>query len=293
MQYLEAVTVCVNYSDFLAHTLPENRTMFNNMVVVTSLSDLATVRVCEKYNIRCIQTDAFYENNAVFNKGAGINAGLQALNCSGWVLHLDADIYLPPLTRHVLRKASLDPYKIYSADRLMCPDYESWERYRCSWRSVHEDWSFTHLNLFPVGSRIVQYGEYLAEGTPDGFVPIGYFQLWNPTGSGIYTYPTTHGAADRTDVLHAKQWTRANRALIPEVAVIHLESEECSMGVNWQGRKTQWFGPPARLPQTKEEEMPPEKSCIYFTPRPVPVAPRRSCKMLQFIKRVLLGKPRY
>jgi hypothetical protein len=295
--YLEAVIVCVNYSDFLAHTLPENRTMFDNMVVVTSLNDLDTVRICNKYNVRCIQTDAFYQNKEVFNKGAGINVGLKALNRTGWVLHLDADIYLPPLTRHVLRKECLQPNKIYSADRLMCPDYESWAQYRRSWRSVHEDWSFTHLDLFRAGSRIVQYGEYLDEGTPDGWVPIGYFQLWNPNGSGIHTYPANHGAADRSDVLHAKQWTRANRVLIPEVVVIHLESEECTMGANWRGRRTMWFGPAPQLPQIKEAEVPPEESCTHFTPCPLPPTVPRRCPELWWplrgIVRWLLRLPRY
>lgn len=298
--YLEAVVVCVNYSDFLAHTLPENRTMFDNMVVVTSLSDLDTVKICNKYNVKCIQTDVFYENKQAFNKGAGINVGLKALNRTGWVLHLDADIYLPPLTRHVMRKASLEPSKIYSADRLMCPDYESWANYRGSWRSVHEDWTFTHLDLFRTGSRIVQYGDYLDDGEPDGWVPIGYFQLWNPKGSWVHCYPEIHGAADRSDVLFAKRWARADRALIPELAVIHLESEECSMGANWKGRRTRRFGPSPQLAQP-EAELPPELSCIHFTPRPIPDSisapvPRRRPHWWQWLRSLLgwlLMRPRY
>jgi hypothetical protein len=254
--YLEAVVVCVNYSDFLAHTLPGNRTMFNNMVVVTSLTDQDTVKVCNKYNVRCIQTDAFYQDGAVFNKGAGINVGLEALNCTGWVLHLDADIHLPPLTRQILEKIQLEPEKVYGADRLMCPDYKSWIKYLESWRSVHEDWTFTHLDIFRAGSRIVQYGEYLDDGVPDGWVPIGFFQLWNPLLSGVLNYPGDHGCADRSDVLHAKQFSRLNRCLLPELVVVHLESEDCQMGTNWNGRKTKRFGYLDCKPPTRKRKIP-------------------------------------
>lgn len=240
--YLEAVVVCVNYSDFLAHTLPANRSMFNNMVVVTDMKDESTFAICNKYNVRCIRTDAFYENGS-FNKAAGINEGLKALNQTDWVIHLDADILLPPLTRYILDKTPLDPAKIYGIDRLMCPSYTDWIKFYEGTESVHEGWAFTHLNHFPGGSRLVQYGEFLpkGEGDPDGWVPIGFFQMWRPQAIGHAPYPEKHGAADRTDVQHAKRYDRAHRELLPEIVAIHLESEVAPMGVNWSGRKTASF----------------------------------------------------
>lgn len=51
-----------------------------------------------------------------------------------------------------------------------------------------------------------------------------------------------HTEADRTDVLFAAQWPRAKRALLPEVAVYHLESEPADQGTNWGGRRTARFG---------------------------------------------------
>jgi hypothetical protein len=238
--YLEGVIVCVNYSDFLNHTLPENKAHFDNLVVVTDLKDLATVRVCEKYNVKCVQTNVFYENDAVFNKGAGINAGLAELTKQGWVIHMDADIYLPPLTRYVLEKRDLDQNKIYGVDRLMCPNYESWVAYREGYDTVHEHWTFVHLNSFPVGTRLVHYND------SDGWIPIGFFQMWHPAESGVHHYPDKHGAADRTDTLHGKKFDRNQRELLPELVVIHLESENCLMGANWNGRKTRKFGPRPR-----------------------------------------------
>ena len=63
----------------------------------------------------------------------------------------------------------------------------------------------------------------------------------------MYRYPNEHGFADRTDVLHCKKWPREKRELLPEILVIHLESET-GIGLNWKGRKTPMFGPKATLP---------------------------------------------
>lgn len=232
---LEAVIVCVNYSDFLAHTLPSTRSQFDNMVVVTDTKDNNTKRLCEFYNVKCIQTDVFYEGGDVFNKGKGINAGLRELSLDGWVLHLDADIYLPPQTRSILENLPLDETKMYGADRLMCPSYQEWMKFIDSPSPIQSDWIYIHLNKFPIGVRIAEYKTYHG-----GYEPIGYFQLWHPYRSGVRFYPEEHGAADRTDVLHCKKWPRERRELLPEIVVIHIESED-GMGINWNGRVSPKF----------------------------------------------------
>ena len=236
--YLEAITVCVNYSDFLAQTLPFNKQHFNHILVVTTPDDKDTQAVCEYHNVEYITTNKFTEGGAPFNKARGINEGLQYLSKRDWVLHLDADIYLPPLTRGILDRISLNKEKIYGIDRMMCPTYEAWAKWITSPSPTHTGWVYIHPTVFPMGVRI---GEYMSEG----YEPIGFFQLWHPNTSGIKLYPEMHGAADRTDVLHAKQWNRHNRELIPEVIGIHLDSEgtdTISMGKNWKGRKTKYFG---------------------------------------------------
>lgn len=232
---LEAVIVCVNYSDFLAHTLPSTKNQFNKLVVVTDYNDLDTKRLCEYYNVKCVQTNAFYENNDTFNKGKGINEGLKHLDLDGWVLHLDSDIYLPPQTRSILESLPLDSSKIYGADRLMCPNYEEWQKFLDFPSPIQDSWIFVHLTRFPVGVRICEYKTYQG-----GYEPIGYFQLWNPKTSGVTQYPTEHGFADRTDVIHCKKWPREKRELLPEIVTIHIESES-GLGLNWKGRTTKKF----------------------------------------------------
>jgi hypothetical protein len=235
--YIEAVLVCVNYSDFLSYTLPQIKNTFDYIVVVTTPDDKKTQQICNFYNIECIKTWAFYENGAKFNKANGINEGLLYLSKRDWVVHIDADIYLPPLTKDILYKKPLDSSKIYGLDRLMCPSYEEWVKYLESPKPIHDNWIFVHLNKFPIASRVVDYNG-------SGYSPIGYFQLWNPKGSGVYTYPNEHTGADRTDMLFAKQWTRDKKELMPEIVVIHLDSEDATvknMGKNWNGRKTKLF----------------------------------------------------
>ena len=237
--YLEGIIICVNYSDFLAHTLPHNRNHFDNLIVVTDTKDKKTKELCEFYHVKCIQTDIFYENGDSFNKGAAINYGLSHLENKEWVIHLDADIYLPPLTRNILENLPLESHKIYGADRLMCPSYEKWMEFLNNPQKIQEGWVYIHLDSFPIGVRLAEYNN-----KNGGYEPIGYFQLWNPKDSGVFNYPTQHDYCDRTDVLQCKKFARQNRELLPEIVVIHLESEGLSvdsMGKNWKGRKTKLF----------------------------------------------------
>lgn len=235
--YLEAVIVCVDYSDFLAYTLPQAKLHLDYIVVVTTPADKETQQLCKHHNVECIKTNSFYEGGDKFNKAKGINEGLKYLSNRDWVIHMDADIYLPSMTRDILNKKNLDKTKIYGIDRLMCPDYESWVNYLKKPRLIHDSWIFVHLNAFPIASRVADYNG-------DGYSPIGYFQLWHPNTSENKLYPEMHGAADRTDMLFAKKWDKSKRELLPEIVAIHLDSEDAtvkSMGKNWTGRKTQSF----------------------------------------------------
>lgn len=244
MAIIEAVVVCVNYADFLAWTLPASRNQFNRMVVVTTPDDDATRRLCETYEVECVQTDAFTAGGDVFAKAKGINEGLKRLTKRGWVVHMDADIYLPPKTRRIIDNLPLDPKKIYGCDRLMCPSAQEFARYLDAPTPIQEGWVFVHPTVFPVGVRLAQYME-----PGGGYVPIGYWQMWNPEGSGVQSYPETHGTAARTDFQFATSWPRENRELLPEVVTIHLESAP-GMALNWNGRTTPPFQVGAIAPAT-------------------------------------------
>lgn len=233
---LEAVTVCVNYADFLAHALPWNRHLFDRWVVVTSEADQRTRDLCEHHHVECVSTDAFFSGDRAFAKAAGINAGLSVLDKDGWVAHLDADIVLPPRSRQMIEQATLDPASIWGCDRVLCESFDDWSRY-VAWPEVmHSCQTFIQAGHFPLGPRVGRLDR-------DGWSPIGFFQLWHPGESGIATYPD-HGNVDRSDMAFARQWPRNRRGLIPELVAIHLASEaEEAMGTNWRGRRSRHFGP--------------------------------------------------
>lgn len=233
---LEAVIVCDRYADFLAHTLPENKILFDRMVVVTSHEDKETQRVCEYWHVKCLQTDVLESRKGKFCKGAGINAGLAELDRAGWVVHMDADIALPPLTRILIEGADLDKSFLYGCDRVMCRSFDDWVKFRTKPRLQHENQVWMHMDQFPFGHRVAinSYG---------GYIPVGFFQMWSPSVSGITAYPEGHNTAAREDTDFALKWARSKRALIPEVIAYHLESEKAAMAANWAGRQTKPFGP--------------------------------------------------
>lgn len=231
---VEAVVVCDQYSDFLRITLPQNKHLFDRIVVVTAPEDKATRRICEFYHVQCVATDALNSRWNKFCKGAGVNVGLAALDLDAWVVHMDADIWLPPQTRIMLQNANLDKSMVYGIDRFIVKGYKAWEEFTEMPRLQHECDSYVHLNAFPMGTRVTSKDS-------GGYIPIGFFQFWNPGASGITHYPEQHTDAGRGDMAFAKQWSRRFRGFIPEIVGYHLESKDSSNMANWSGRKTAPF----------------------------------------------------
>lgn len=229
---LEAVIVCDKYHDFLAQTLPHNKFLFDKIVVVTSHEDKATQKLCEFHHVMCIKTDELQARKGEFHKGKGINEGLLQLNMNGWVVHMDADIYLPPQTRLLLQNANLDPSFIYGIDRFIVRGYEAWARFVSCPKLQHEAETYIHLNnSFPLGTRVMHKHA-------GGYVPIGFFQLWNPSVSGVKDYPDHDKNAGRGDTLFSLKWPRNKRGFIPEIIAYHLESDDAANASNWSGRVT-------------------------------------------------------
>lgn len=241
---LEAVIVCKNYSDFLAHSLPENVQYFDDVVVVTAHDDYATQKLCARYSVDYVKTEAFTEGGHIFNKGKAINLGLSHLPKNGWMLHLDADIVLPHRFRHMLDRAHLEEKNIYGADRVnVYGGIEVWENVKKKTVPHYsEGWfvdpGFCHERDVPPGCK---FGARVVH-MEHSWIPIGFFQLWHREAGAKYNYKL--GAAAGSDCIFPAQWPRRNRVLLPEVVCWHLDSEnEHGIGTNWKGRKSIAFCP--------------------------------------------------
>ena len=232
---LEAVMICVDYADFAAETIPLNQRHFDDFVVVTAPEDKATQRVCAYYGVRQVWSDRFRSRWGEFHKAKGINHGLENLKLDDWVLHLDADIILPPKTRTLLKRANLDKTCLYGCDRFLVPGSDEW-RVHQAMPHLQQDNYHVQMDAFPLAPRFS--GERMG-----GYAPPGYFQLWNPNWSNVREYPSEHTDAAKTDVLFSSKWWRNKRQLLPEFVAYHLDSSGTNpQGANWGGRVTGRFG---------------------------------------------------
>jgi hypothetical protein len=228
---IEAVSVCLHYDDFLEQTIRVNQSLFDDWVVVTSGTDTGTMTVCARYGVRMAFCPYFKSPGTDFDKARAINIGLAHLKLGDWVLHLDADTALPRNTRKHLANVELDPSCIYGIDRVECPSLAAWQDWLVN-PDPYEKHYFHH------GPRNWQLGSRVGHFDYGGYAPIGFFQLWN-RASGILRYPSVHGwDAEHTDMLHALQWPRSKRVLIPEITAVHLSTGGKDWGVNWHGRKS-------------------------------------------------------
>jgi hypothetical protein len=126
---------------------------------------------------------------------------------------------------------------IYGLDRFNVRGHAKWDRFLEMPELQHECDAYVHLKAFPVATRVMAKDS-------GGYIPIGFFQMWNPLVSGIRLYPEQHTSAGRGDMVFAKQWPRSKRGFIPEVVGYHLESVDAAMSANWNGRTTAPFTNP-------------------------------------------------
>lgn len=258
----EAVLTCSKYDDFLKVTLPITLHHVKRVVVVTSDQDFdqPTRELCRFFNVECITTDMMYGNKARFAKGKAINRGLDLLGQKGWTVHLDADIALPDHTSHALQMledhGSLDDRCIYGIDRVDCSSAPDFRKYLYEWGPQHRYSCLVEVpRHFPLSGRYIH--------PTDGYVPIGYFQLWNGKNMGEHTirYPEKEPNAIRNDVQFALKWPASRRILLPEIIAIHLNSIGAPLGANWDGRQTPRF-------DMRDEKAPDGSHVLsYFDPR--------------------------
>lgn len=224
--FIEAVSVCVNYSDFLSHSLPLNKKQVDSLTIITTEADKDTQQVCNDNGVKFITTDKFYEGGAKFNKGKAINVGFNELKKTDWILHLDADMVLPSDFATKIRTKELDVNAIYGVGRYLCPNYDAWVRFKRTGRMRRPRWRYQGRTIS---------------------VAMGFFQLFNVNSQTIKDetgpwYPEQYNHAGRSDRIFMRKFG-PNWKKIEDIIPIHIESAPAALGTNWRGRSTPKFGP--------------------------------------------------
>tara|TARA_Y100000310_G_scaffold344998_1_gene461051 strand:- start:1478 stop:2119 length:642 start_codon:yes stop_codon:yes gene_type:complete len=210
---IEAVTVSVNFSDYLIHCVGNNR-HFDRWVIVTTEDDKDTIKVCKDNGLEYIFTDSLYTGEYTFAKGRAINDGLRELDRSDWLVHLDSDIVLPDNTREVIEKTKLRQKNLYGLQgRHMAYAVEDLEK------------NVKHL---PFRRKTLDQNERPEERH------VGFFQMWH--SSVRKEYRQKSGSAFKDDIGFRRKWKKENRGVI-KIKCIHLGERK----VNWHGRKAKKF----------------------------------------------------
>ena len=225
-KHIEAVTVCVDYSDYLNYFIKYNLKHFDKLIIVTTKKDKKTIEICEKNNMQYVFTDRLYENNAPFNKGKAINDGLKYTTKKDWILLIDSDIILPSDFRKKVNETRLNEDILYGIFRHDCRDTEGWKEYK----KMSKKQKNTLLKRF-MNTRKGKYKKI-----------VGYFQLFHSSSKKInkkMIYPENSDRANASDRLFYRRWEYYERAFLEDIQAIHLSHSE--MGINWEGRKDYSF----------------------------------------------------
>lgn len=128
---IHGLTVCVNYSAYLTHSIARWMLGCQSLIVVTTREDTDTVLLCEQVNRSYLQhygrsydltvhiTDAFTRDGAAFNKGRAMEESRELMVWQDWILFFDADI-VPEMVWEE-RLGELQMGFLYGAKRQQAP----------------------------------------------------------------------------------------------------------------------------------------------------------------------------
>lgn len=207
---MRAILVSVDYSDFLALTLPYNRHHFDEVLVVTTHSDIDTARVATECNADVFMTEAFYDGEAVFNKWKALEQGLDEFGRHGLICIMDADVMWPkqlPEMTFECGKLYTPRRRMYRDVRLPIPDESEWHHIELAHQE--RDWS-------------------------------GYSQIFHAEDPHLGPAPwheINWKHAGGADTFFQRKWSKDCK-IRPPFEVLHLGQEH----KNWCGRTTEYVG---------------------------------------------------
>lgn len=212
--------VCVNYCDFLRHTLRQTFRFFSDVTVITSNTDKDTIEYARDLGAKVWLSELWFKDGTAFNKSAALNEWLTS-RAPGWTLLLDADIFLPD--NFFLDVERLNPVFLCSVPRRICEN--EWD-----WVGPEE-----RRPEYPLMIPPVKNGKVWRRPTTNPAALSGYFHLWNRAASNRMFYPGSPTAAEY-DVEFALLFAEDQRHYLPG-DVVHLGP----VRQNWTGRvSTPW-----------------------------------------------------
>lgn len=230
---MRAVIPCVDHADFLAETLPAWRRWLPAdawITVVTAHTDHETQAIAVKYEVDCLVTDVWWQDAAIFNKAAALDAAfgfgmahrLRGPAENEVCLSLDADVYPCGRARALER---LERDVLYGCARYTCDTPADLDAHRLG-RTQRSD-------LALISSRALPDGYAPIANTPQTVAQmaakcLGYFQLFRYCpGLQFGSWPT----ASKYDVAFRGRFRQKVGLLEPYV--LHLGEQKTG---NWEGR---------------------------------------------------------
>jgi hypothetical protein len=126
IDHIKIVTTCINYSDYLEHTLPHNKKIYEDITVFTNPVDIATKSVCKQNDIKYQEIDGLGLENDCFDtvtKTRVYDIFLKE-HINQWILFIDSDILLPKNLKYKLTTLEDKPNYLYCTSRVYLPmDY--------------------------------------------------------------------------------------------------------------------------------------------------------------------------
>lgn len=205
---LHAITVCVDYADFLRLSIFWNKRLFDRWTIVTVPEDKDTIQLCEENGLEIAFTERLKFNNANFNRGAAINDGIAAAKPTDWVAIIDADTLL----LEDLRPQLHDTYSLYSTHRTYLFGWDSfvgWLKGEPLRACCNHDCSYGFLQVVHNGHPYVQGG-------------------W---------YSEQHGDASASDLDFRDRWEFNHERKHFTQCCVHVGPT----AINWHGRKSAPF----------------------------------------------------
>lgn len=215
---LIGITVSYQYDDYLRVCL-SNAKQLDHWYVVVHEADTPTLELLRDIpNVTLVYFD-FHAGNCTFNKTGGIRKAQQIVHekyPNAWVLLLDSDIVLPDNARAFLTETTLDPTRIYGAQRAFYYTYDELARDQPRRTVTRGIWGYFHLYFDKKRLCIERFRN--ASRYDDAFLA-----SFGP-----------------------------NMGVMLPLVVKHLGDERC----NWDGRKSERFIPPSEAEASTDQTAP-------------------------------------